>query len=245
MDSAVVALNAADARALTDRIKVGVEAIWELIKQAYEERAWDALGYISWDDYCTREFGTSRLRLPREERAEVVASLRESGLSLRAIASATGLNHQTVANDLSKSRHLPPAAPEAVAAERVSDEDAIVDELIADGYITVPDQDLPPLPDNYMGIDVDPVPPLPRPITGIDGKSYTPKPATPQMPKRKPITESFDRAKQELRSVVERIARLAADDRLKKNKDQIVDANLSDLVRARDAINSVIQQLEG
>jgi len=52
-----------------------------LVKQAYTERAWDALGYASWDEYCTREFGTSRLRLPREERAEVVASLRESGLS--------------------------------------------------------------------------------------------------------------------------------------------------------------------
>ncbi len=55
----------------------------------------------SWD--------ASRIRLPREERAEVVSSLRESGLSLRAIAAATGLNHQTVANDLSKNRQLPPA----------------------------------------------------------------------------------------------------------------------------------------
>jgi len=43
-------------------------------------------------------FGTSRLRLPREERAEVVASLRESGLSIRAIAAATGLNKETVNN---------------------------------------------------------------------------------------------------------------------------------------------------
>lgn len=76
-------LNAPAARDLTDQIKVALGATWELVKQAYEGRAWVALGYDSWDDYCTREFGTSRLRLPREERAEVVASLRESGLSKR------------------------------------------------------------------------------------------------------------------------------------------------------------------
>ena len=39
---------------------------------------------------------TSRLRLPREERAEVVASLGESGLSVRAIAAATGVNRETI-----------------------------------------------------------------------------------------------------------------------------------------------------
>jgi hypothetical protein len=91
--AAEIVLNATDARALTDRINTGVEAVWELIKQAYTRRAWSALDYESWDDYCTREFGTSRLRLPREERSEVVASLRESGLSLRAIAAATGISH--------------------------------------------------------------------------------------------------------------------------------------------------------
>jgi hypothetical protein len=66
-------LDATEARALTDRIKVAVEATWHLVIEAYQARAWVALGYSSWDDYCTREFGTSRLRLPREERQEVVA----------------------------------------------------------------------------------------------------------------------------------------------------------------------------
>jgi hypothetical protein len=68
---------------------------------AYMLRASSALGYTSWDDDCTREFGTTRLRLPREERGEVVASLRESGLSIRAIASATGIDKNTVQTDLS------------------------------------------------------------------------------------------------------------------------------------------------
>jgi hypothetical protein len=95
-------MDATDARALTDCIKVGVEAIWELVTQAYTLRAWSSLGYQSWDDYCTREFGATRLRLPREERTEVVASLRESGLSIRAIAAATGVDKNTVQSDLAQ-----------------------------------------------------------------------------------------------------------------------------------------------
>lgn len=92
--------TAGEARTLTDRIKLAVEGIWELVKVAYEGRAWVALGYESWDDYCTREFGSSRIRLPREERGEVVASLRESGLSTRAIAAATGESEATVRRSL-------------------------------------------------------------------------------------------------------------------------------------------------
>lgn len=89
------------ARHLTDRIKVAVEATWQLIVEAYQTRAWTALGYGSWDDYCLREFGTSRLQIPREERQEAVASLRQAGLSLRAIAAATGQSKSQVQRELS------------------------------------------------------------------------------------------------------------------------------------------------
>jgi hypothetical protein len=76
------------------------------------------------------------LRLPREERAEVVASLRESGLSIRAIASAAGISDQTVQRDVSGVViHYTSSEP---------DEDALAEELI------VAEQELPPLPDNYM-----------------------------------------------------------------------------------------------
>lgn len=250
--STALAMTATDARALTDRIKVGVEAIWELIKQAYTERAWDALGYESWDDYCTREFGTSRLRLPREERTEVVASLRESGLSERAIASATGLGKGTVHRELAGGPNGAPE-PEPVdaevvdeVAESLSDGDDELADALTESLIAA-EPDLPPLPENYMNGQVaQPKPaPEPRSVIGTDGKKYNPKPSTPQQPKRKPLPETFDRAKQDLRSVVERVARLIADDRLEKNKDQIVGANLSDLIRARDALTRVIQHLEG
>jgi hypothetical protein len=103
-------LNAEQARTLTDRIKIAVEGTWQLIREAYTSRAWAALGYDTWDAYCTAEFGQTRLALPREERREVVASLRESGLSTRAIASATGQSDWTVRDDLKRgARNLAPA----------------------------------------------------------------------------------------------------------------------------------------
>ena len=102
-------ISAQDARNLTDKIKAGTAALWELIKEAYASRAWASLGYASWDDYCTQEFGTSRIRLPREERREVVASMREIGMSTRAIASATGMSKDTAARALSGVANETPA----------------------------------------------------------------------------------------------------------------------------------------
>jgi hypothetical protein len=95
------------ARALTDRIKVAMEGTWLLIQEAYTSRAWAALGYGTWDAYCSAEFGASRLRLPREERQEVVASLRDSGMSLRAISSATGISPATAMRDARVSDETP------------------------------------------------------------------------------------------------------------------------------------------
>lgn len=105
------AVSAEQARTLTDRIKVSVEGVWHLITEAYTSRAWAALDYSSWDDYCTREFGASRLGLPREERAETVQSLRASGLSIPAIAAATGIGVGTVHRALT-SAPFPNGKPE-------------------------------------------------------------------------------------------------------------------------------------
>lgn len=104
------ALAEADARAITAAIRAGLVQVWDLIAQAYAGRVWVSLGYDSWDDYCESEFGGSRIRLPREERQGVVASLAEAGLSNRAIAAATGTNRETVRQELAAGgKKLPPA----------------------------------------------------------------------------------------------------------------------------------------
>lgn len=99
-DPSPVVLGADEARRLTDDIKSAVAFAWGLVEKAYFRRAWEPLGYSSWDDYCEHEFGTSHLRLPREERSEVVGSLRDAGLSMRAIAAGTGLSVGTVHREL-------------------------------------------------------------------------------------------------------------------------------------------------
>lgn len=70
-----------------------------------------------------------------------------------------------------------------------------------------------------------------------------------EVPQRKspepPITKSFSTANYRLTLAVKAVVRLSENDRFKKNKDQISGCHLSDLIRARDALTGVIQQLEG
>lgn len=252
----VAPITATDARALTDQIKVAVEATWELVKRAYIERAWAALGYDGWDDYCTREFGTSRLRLPREERSEVVASLRESGLSTRAIAAATGLGATTVRRELGATApngavvvtgvngktYAPTAPISVVTNDYIAAEQGMSAALIeCSGCKT--DHD----PNVITELDTETLL-CPDCLDEQDAPTADPRPEAaqqPQTPRRRPITEAFDSATFNLKRSVETVTRLAADDRLEKNKDQISGANLSDLIRVRDAINDVINTLEG
>lgn len=164
--SAAVEATPDQARALTDRIKVAVDGTWLLIQEAYVSRAWSVLGYASWDDYCTREFGASRLRLPREERQEVVSSLREIGMSTRAIAAATGVSDGTVRNALKAGAQNYAPAPRPEARHDLDD-----------------------------GPDDEPGPaPAPRPVIGTDGKTYSPpQPKQPQKP-RTDVVATVNRA---------------------------------------------------
>ena len=89
-----------EAKRRVDRVKSGVERIWDDLVVLYRERAWSVLGYQSWDALCDAEFGGTRIALPRQQRQEVVCDLRESGMSTRAIASAVGVSAMQVSRDL-------------------------------------------------------------------------------------------------------------------------------------------------
>lgn len=95
-------LSVSRARDRAERIRTALNVSWQLVKDAYVDRDWLALGYASWDEYCTGEFSEFRIKLPREERQEVVSSMREIGMSMPAIASATGVSLGTVHGTLSK-----------------------------------------------------------------------------------------------------------------------------------------------
>lgn len=61
------------------------------------------MGYKTWNDYCVKEFGNQHIAIPREDRNEVVGSLRDAGLSVRAISGATGLGVGTVSRSITAS----------------------------------------------------------------------------------------------------------------------------------------------
>ena len=187
------------ARQLTDRIKVAVEGTWLLIQEAYTSRAWAVLGYDSWDSYCNTEFGSARLRLPREERQEVVASLRESGLSVRAIASATGAARNTIRDDLRKVGHSDPPSEitgtdgKAYAAPRS------VSSLAGLDWVE-PDADAIPGQSHVLE------------HTALET-------VTPTVVRRRPLPEAFADAGRDLTRAAEKLTRLTEDDRFTRNRD--------------------------
>lgn len=102
------ALELSDARQRLDRVKSGVERIWDDLVALYQGRAWIVLGYSSWEALCDAELDGARIALPRQQRQEVVCDLRGAGMSTRAIGTALGVDHKTVVNDLRSTGEISP-----------------------------------------------------------------------------------------------------------------------------------------
>lgn len=125
----VAVASAEEARKLTDRIRESAATYWTDIAVAYKAHAWLSLGYGTWDEYCTGEFDDIAVPLPKEGLPAVVRSLRESGLSVRAISSVTGQSKSAVSRQVSQSgtpaqvqgsdgKQYPPTPSPAVLAAR-------------------------------------------------------------------------------------------------------------------------------
>jgi hypothetical protein len=87
-----ILLSKAEARALTDEIRGDLNAVYGKIVTAFRGRAWQALEYTSWQEYCQAEFRGSLAPRSDDEIREAVAALIGEGLSQRAIAAATGVS---------------------------------------------------------------------------------------------------------------------------------------------------------
>lgn len=110
-------LDTEAARKLTREIADGLENVHGLIVRAWEGQAWRALGYPSWDAWIDANFRGLQLRPPREQREEVVQSMRESGMSIRAISTAVDLGRGTVERALSAGSGVPNGTPDRPADE--------------------------------------------------------------------------------------------------------------------------------
>lgn len=220
----------AEARQLTEQIKVAVEATWQLVARAYQCRAWALMGYSSWDDYCRGEFGTSRIRLPREERTEVVASLRDSGLSIRAITAVTGDSRNTVHRAIASEASVPNgtlAAPASAPTTTTEQEDAVPAPTANDD---------------------------PPTITGINGKNYrarkhreAPSLAFPQPPK---MGGNRRKHLQQIEALVASLSGAliafdgvdALDDTVTAEEAGVLTADLSKQIQALSRINKLLKE---
>jgi hypothetical protein len=89
------------ARRLTARIRDALAVADDLLAQAYQGRAWEALGYDSWAEYCSKELPELRhLKMRAEARRERVRALLAEGASRREMAAATGADVATVHRDV-------------------------------------------------------------------------------------------------------------------------------------------------
>jgi hypothetical protein len=112
---APAALDAAEARARTDRLTLTLTDAHEQLIELFAGRAHEALGYgrgpAGWKAYCAAEFGELLyVRLPASVRAEAFRRMDAAGMSRRNIADAFRVSPSTVQADL-----VGPA-PAAVAA---------------------------------------------------------------------------------------------------------------------------------
>lgn len=178
MTNVIVVLDRTEARALTERIKDTGMALRELIVQAWELIAWKALGYDSWDDYCAQEFAALELELGRDERREIVVSLRESGMSLRAIAAATGVSHEQVRKDAKSGVNL---SQEKLTPESV---DVDAEEKFAPSPTPIKGRDGKDYPAPKP--KPTPPPPAPKPQTMITLYTHEGKPVEYPQPASKP-----------------------------------------------------------
>jgi transposase-like protein len=238
--SALEIISAESARALTNDIQTTITKAWLLIQQAYTSRAWAALGYSTWDAYCETEFRSYRLKLPLEDRREAVASLREAGLSVRAIASGIGISKNTVTADLAQVSQTDP--PAAVTARRNIGLDARLDDLDQQiEVLTAAERDLLAQCEATIDTGMATLTELgmAKKITGTDGKKYTP-PSPREKPRRRPITDQAHDAGWELNRAVEKVARITRDDRFEANRDAVVMKLRQNLSRSAEIIDELL-----
>ncbi len=105
-------LTAEAAEALTaeivDILTNGYRKVVPLVIRAFRGRAWNALGFTSWDEYCKETFaGPRMLRLSDEQLTELCVEFADAGMSTRAIGSAAGIGHATAARKLNASKRKP------------------------------------------------------------------------------------------------------------------------------------------
>lgn len=215
----LVPLSEFEAHQLTRRITDALAVAWDLVAEAYASRIWQPLGYPSWDAYCRAEFATARLRLPAEEREETVRSLRAAGLSVRAIASATGASKSQIGRDTAGVPNGTPA-PGPVTG---------LDGRQYPSH-TAPFADTPDGPAEPIDAEI------------VD-EQHDASRATASVRRRRPLSDQAKDAGWDLRKAIERVERLTADDRYPRHADQMRTLLRGHLTYATETATRLLDQM--
>ena len=96
-------LTEAGARKLTQRIRAKLSDVLDLVLRAWEGRAWEPLGYDSWQAYVDAELPElASLRLPVDERRSAVAAWAARDMPQRAMAAGLNVSPATIAGDVAE-----------------------------------------------------------------------------------------------------------------------------------------------
>lgn len=181
-------MTEADARRITERIRLtasnareALEKLPRLIEEARAGSAHVTLGYASWTAYLAAVLGEEPLRLPRDQRQEIVGYLAGEGLSTRAIASVVGVSvGQTHADRVAAGvQQLNTSQP-----ERIDRETGEVLPRTPTTELEAPSTPTEVLSAGRVGAAT---PPAPRSVVGLDGKTYT-RPEPKETPKETTMT---------------------------------------------------------
>lgn len=111
-------LTEAEARDSVAVAKRGLEAAADEIVRQISGRAWLSLGYADWDHMREAEYRGAAVIVPRAGRPEIVARLREEGLSHQQIGDTLGVAESTSRSDIRDSAVSPRTRTDALGRER-------------------------------------------------------------------------------------------------------------------------------
>ncbi len=107
MTIAATTLSSRDATTLVECIRSSFESAWDhyadgcrQLVEAYQGKAWEALGLKDWAEFVSHTLDVDHLRIPKAERLEFVRVLTAGGLSVRDVSAAIGMGKSTVQRDV-------------------------------------------------------------------------------------------------------------------------------------------------
>jgi hypothetical protein len=213
-------LGQTEARERCDRIKKMVALVVEDVIALYEGRGWLALGYQSWAELCRVEFDGVQLAPP--QRREAVTVYREAGLSVRAIAAATGASVGTVHADLSGVQSRTPDVPDLFA-----------------GFLA----DRPTPTVHQEGVDLPTKKVL---ISGTDGKSYPRRGTAPATKaKKRPLSDDMREAMTDLEKLSRKFDRIRRDARYESFREHFRSSHAGRLHSITAELDVLLGELRG